>query len=254
LDATLKQYSALACRSAIGDGPVFFLGGGNLGNLYEKHNRQRLAALGEIPDNPAVFLPFSIANSPGRSKGWNEIAAAFSGHGKVRLVSREEKTRHELLNRHGFSSVLCPDLAHCLSPAAANRAGEPLRLLRKDGERQPGRQDGDGLDWRDLPYMKRTNRVGKLAAVCPPGRARLWVYDTLAARKAGIAMKAIGASRHLTTDRLHGMILASLLGVPAEVFDNTTGKVSSYFTTWRRGLEGVELKRQDQATSPELPG
>jgi len=38
------------------------------------------------------------------------------------------------------------------------------------------------------------------------------------------------------TDRLHGVILASLLGVPSLAFDNITGKIHDYLATWSVGM------------------
>lgn len=253
--STSKQFNAKACRAAISGGPVFFLGGGNFGSLYGKHNARRLKALKEIPGNAAIFLPFSIADSPSGGSGvLAEIIEALSGHRKLRLFSRERKTCLDLRDRFGFNSVLCPDLSHFLSPLVEEKRRELLFLMRKDGERLIDWHPRDATDWRELPKMKRLNRIKRLAALCPPGHVRLQIYDVLATRKARIAMTAIGESRHVATDRLHGMILASMMGVPTEAYDNMTGKVSSYFDTWSEGLHGVSFMNVRLGLSLELPG
>ena len=41
------------------------------------------------------------------------------------------------------------------------------------------------------------------------------------------------------TDKLHGHLLAALLGIPHVVLDNSYGKVSGTLEAWTAGLPGV---------------
>ena len=45
----------------------------------------------------------------------------------------------------------------------------------------------------------------------------------------------------LVTDRLHGHILATLLGVPHVLLDNADQKLSAFHNTWTRGLRSCRL-------------
>ncbi|MEB3350653.1 MAG: polysaccharide pyruvyl transferase family protein [Cyanobacteriota bacterium] len=57
------------------------------------------------------------------------------------------------------------------------------------------------------------------------------------------------AGRQLViTDRLHAVILASLLGIPSLALDNRTGKVHSFLRTW-----GAWLPQADPVVADDLP-
>ena len=43
------------------------------------------------------------------------------------------------------------------------------------------------------------------------------------------------------TDRLHAVIMASLLELPTVVIDNGIGKLSSYINTWMSGVEKITM-------------
>ena len=45
----------------------------------------------------------------------------------------------------------------------------------------------------------------------------------------------------LVSNRLHGHILACLLGIPNLLFDNNYGKCSDYFRTWHADLPFTQL-------------
>jgi pyruvyl transferase EpsO len=50
------------------------------------------------------------------------------------------------------------------------------------------------------------------------------------------ACRQLAGRQLVITDRLHGVILASLLGVPALALDNRTGKIHAFLDTWSRWL------------------
>ena len=241
--STLKQFNEQHCRAKIGNGPIFFLGGGNFGDLYQKHNAQRLHILKQIPDNPVIFLPFSVANQPfPNAQVRRVIKETVIAHGNAYFFSREKNTHAELQNNYAIKSVLCPDLAHFVPLVDMNLGHGTAMLLRKDRESIIEQQSDHAFDWPDIPNIKYVNRIGKLAALCPSGQIRLTTYDMLAAKKVRLAMHAIATGRQLTTDRLHAMILASAMGIQVEALDNSTGKVASYYSTWKDALPNVYLK------------
>lgn len=49
----------------------------------------------------------------------------------------------------------------------------------------------------------------------------------------------------VVTDRLHGMIFALLTNTPCVALDNSTGKVSSFYSTWLRDSDIVFLNSED---------
>ena len=60
------------------------------------------------------------------------------------------------------------------------------------------------------------------------------------------ACRQIAGRQLVITDRLHAVILASLLGVPSLAIDNHTGKIHSFLQTWSSWLPLAEAVTVDQ--------
>ncbi|MCF3639148.1 polysaccharide pyruvyl transferase family protein [Rhizobium sp. TRM95111] len=234
---TLRHFSARRCRAAIGSGTIYLLGGGNFGDLYERHQRMRLAALRAMPDNPVVQLPTSCAWSGGEETALvAETAALCRGRGRLTFYARDAKAMAELTGRCGIASTLCPDLCHVLDLAAPPPERDDLVLWRRDPEAQQlegGAPDAPAMDWRDSRAQRLTNRIGKLMLALSPPATRLGMQDRIAGRKLRLALETLSIGRTVTTDRLHAALLAAATGRTVRLRDNSTGKLSAYCETWR---------------------
>ena len=82
---------------------------------------------------------------------------------------------------------------------------------------------------------KRRRTAG---AVFRHGRPGFQLYARIRLR-AGLAMLSRG--NIVVTDRLHGMILSTLLARPSVVFDSLDGKVKAFHQTWLANLPGIQL-------------
>lgn len=252
--STLEAFSSARCRRAIGDGPIYFLGGGNFGNLYWRHHQARLRVMRAMKDNPQIHLPLSTAWTTDDTALHQETAAVLSTLSQARFFAREARTHRDLAARFGIEAALCPDLAHAMElPAMAAPTTERVYLLRRDSESTgQGEAFADrARDWPDLPRLKLVNRLGKkilkLPFVSRSGGAMGWI----ASLKVKAAADHVALGRTLLTDRLHAMIIAHLIGREVAIIDNATGKVASYFDTWRDNLSGVSLGHGSTATARE---
>lgn len=247
--STVRQFDARQCRNRISGGTVFFLGGGNFGSLYDKHHRRRLHALKKIADMRIVLLPLSVAERA--SDGGNpalaaETRAVLGQCRQLTVFAREHNSRTQLRETYGIDAVLCPDTAHWCSVSDVRPATGAIGLLRKDSEALPARSR-DGLpesaifDWRDDRAIIQMNRLGKISPFIPAPRLRLAAFDRVARAKVAAASRLLGRGDRIVTDRLHGVILASLMKREVAAADNRTGKVGAYVSTWPQLLPGVTL-------------
>jgi pyruvyl transferase EpsO len=55
------------------------------------------------------------------------------------------------------------------------------------------------------------------------------------------AAQLVADHRQVVTNRMHCHILASLLGVPSVLLDNSYGKCSAYFSAWHADLPFARL-------------
>lgn len=247
--SSLKRFDAAACIGKVGDGTVFLLGGGNFGSLYARHHARRLAAIAALHGNRVVQLPFSLAGVEGSViEATRRVVRA---HPDLTLIARDNATLAKAEALLGTGLLLAPDPAHALALTAPCPTKGEARLLRKDRE-STGRLDGtgqrlDSFDWADIGRLRALNRLGKLALMLALPSARLAVMDLTAQAKVATAVNCLATGERVVTDRLHGMILAQMIGRDVVVHDNATGKVAAYLETWGASLGSVSIAAAERA-------
>jgi pyruvyl transferase EpsO len=238
-------FSVPALRRMIGDGTIVLSGGGNFGDLYPPHQALREAVLDAFPDRPIVQLPqtihFESRATLGRSR------AVIAKHPRLTVLVRDLESRETAARDFGLAAPLCPDMAFCLESLhpPVRRGKEILWMRRQDKESagqgvEPVPHGVRAVEWlddwhtpllamnlllaRQLRYRKslRPWLQGMLSAT----------YEPVARQRVERGCKIFGDGRFIITDRLHGHILAILMGIPHVVLDNTYGKVRHFHECW----------------------
>jgi pyruvyl transferase EpsO len=269
----ISNYSRRELARRLGDGLILLRGGGNLGDLWPHHQRLREQVIGDFPDARIVQLSQSIhfrdRNALTRS------SARFSGHRHLTLLARDAASLALAREELGVAATLCPDMSFALGPLARllPPARDILWLARSDQESASGPLPPLGVteertDWVEeapslaawlsqirVEQMARHPRV--LGWLAGPG---LRLYDVLARQRVTRGRATLGRGRVVVTDRLHGHILAVLMGIPHVLLDNSYGKVSgvldlwtksSVLTTWAKTpAEALERARELARTAP----
>ncbi|WP_429204081.1 polysaccharide pyruvyl transferase family protein [Aeromonas veronii] len=221
---------------------IVFQGGGNFGDLYTAHQKLREKILSKYSEKLIVCLPQTIHfDSKDRLTA---SAAIFAKHPNFHFFVRDVKSL-ELAKRFTEKAKLMPDMAHSLHPLVDVTEVGPtnampqkiLSLVRRDIEsvsNATGRNiHKRGFDWDDLITL---NEIAILSAyqilrmVKPALALKLWHRNT----KDVVFKSYQFFQQHdvVYTDRLHGLILASLLGKPIMMYDNSYGKNFSYYDCW----------------------
>jgi pyruvyl transferase EpsO len=65
------------------------------------------------------------------------------------------------------------------------------------------------------------------------------------------SVKFFGSYGRMVTDRLHGMILGSLLNMPVAFEDNSYGKLSRYYGEWLSASDHIDHRRRQQTQRAE---
>ncbi len=241
-----RSYVPAHLRAALGaEGAILLHGGGNLGDLYPLFQRLRERVLADFPDRLTLQLPQTVARmSPATEARMRRLAGRHEG---LRVLARDEATRHWFGDRLGIDAPLCPDSAFCLGARPAPPGEGVLWLARTDDESArgtlaplpPGVRVADWpaptFVWHRRRMMSRRASFAVSALPAPGGR--FWrpatgLYARLASERLATGLHLLGGAGAVVTDRLHAHILSLLAGVPHVLRDNATGKLRGCYELW----------------------
>ncbi len=227
-------------------GPVFINGGGNFGDLWPQHQTFRETLLARHPRRTIVQLPQSIHyDDPAAVE---RTARAIARHGAFTLLVRDRESYDLACARFDCRTLLCPDMAFALGPVERPRepAYDVLLLLRNDKETQgaaaalPALPDGWLCrDWLDETPRYREKSWLKSRLHASKSRRRAAFFDRLAEQRIGRGLDLLSSARVIVTDRLHAHILATLLGIPHVVLDNSYGKIARFSSAFDARWSGA---------------
>jgi pyruvyl transferase EpsO len=254
-----RTYRRDELQSSLPEGPILLSGGGNLGDVYANEQGLRERILDDFPGRHVIQLPQSIWF---RSEAkLNEMRHRCERNRRFVLMVRDMPSLELARERLGVMAHLAPDMALGL-PDLRGRREPPdldvLWLLRRDieaADRTARRDAGKGRsgavrDWaRPGLAVIRARRAEWIRAWWLSWRllntpkalfrhreARLGrSFATLAALRLGIGLQLLSTGRVVVTDRLHGHILALLMGIPHICLDNRNSKVRRFCEHWTAG-------------------
>jgi len=259
---SMQSYDRAAMAEALGSGTILMHGGGNFGDIYHYHDF-RLQVLRDFPDNPVIVLPQTVMFFS--SENLSRSVQQFAAHGKATICARDALSFHTLTKFFGAATriVMVPDMAFMLGtqPRSGSANFDIMWLGRTDKEAvyRTGIAQAAGLgdltntvadlgnfadgckasaavavsgnrllisDWYHITVSEKES-VARYIAMNADQRSKFWVER---------AMRLLSAGRVVITDRLHGHILCTLMGIPHVLLNNNYGKNFSYFETWSRPL------------------
>lgn len=255
-----QSYNRQRLAASSRDAAIFVSGGGNLGDIWTRHQWLRETVIRDFPDRPIIQFPQSIHfRDPDNLR---RARAVFNGHPDLVLLLRDEASLQFARREFRATSILCPDMALFIGPLGRPRPPDidVFWLRRVDREAVPQDRDSNvetGLvagDWLDSPrpliarvreavqplvnhHPRRLHAVGHVLESSYDGQAR---------KRVAFGCSLLSQGKVVITDRLHGHILSLLLGIPHVILDNSYGKVRGFFEAW---TEGTPLARW--ADSPE---
>ena len=255
--ASQRNYRHDEMARAVGDGVICIQGGGNLGDLWPAHQEFREQVIRDFPSNRIIQLPQSVEfSSP---QALERARRVFGAHRDLTILVLSERSfaRAEVF---GVPTLLCPDLGMTMGMLNVSLmpTHDAVLLARTDHESQ-------GLPLETVPpWVKRVDWVGQPGGLALRmmaslhQRPKLWkavngssrhrLYRSAARRRLLYGVEMLGSGRVVITDRLHGHVLATLLGLPHCVMDSQFGKVRALWDTWTHDVpDAVWCNTLDEA-------
>ena len=253
-------------RASIPDDAVIFLhGGGNFGDIWERHQDFREKIFQQFSQHRLIHLPQSIHY--GNAERIAQTAKAIAGARRLTLLLRDEPSMALAAEHFDCDLRLCPDAAFAIGtlPRPAPPQVDLLLMLRDDKESTGPGFDASRLsprfaasyivdDWgADVSNVHKTAtwtartlalRTGRLSDLGRPAR-QVAYYRALAQLRLDHGLAKLARGRFIITDRLHVHILSSLMGIPHAFTDNSYGKIArlsaAFGSCWQGATRATDL-------------
>lgn len=233
---------------------ILMHGGGNFGDLYAPHNKLRRDIVEHYPDNKIIVLPQTVYYEGARNACAD--AKVFRKHKKLTICARDLYS-YNFLKWFRFSKniMLIPDMAFCIDREELHQmlkplTGKDLLFKRIDKEKTDlsqlsnilTKQDYDISDW---PLYKGgdplMDKLNTLIAEGENAKADEFAVNTYLPERVRVGVEHISKYDRIFSNRLHGAILAILLGKETFIIDNSYGKNSQYYNTWLKDTDKIHM-------------
>lgn len=216
---------------------VVLQGGGNMGSLYPQIEHLRRFCIKCFPNNLIISMPTTATYRANR-RGRRELSKSkktFNTHKNLMLLAREQFTFEFMKKYFNAKCMVVPDivfyLANKINPISAERICNML-CIRKEMESV-------------LSIYERNMLIRNILERFPD----TLIYDTEIKRTVDPDIRDLevvsmlnqfNRSKIVVTDRMHGMIFASITGTPCVVLTSLDKKIEGTYQ-WIKNLEHIKL-------------
>jgi len=216
---------------------IFFLGGGNLGDLYMFEEISRREVFKVLKETPIIHFPQSATFISGElmSKEVQISKKIYASKGKrLTIIGRESRSFKKFQEIFSANNVLyTPDIVLTLNERKEMKRNGILLCLRIDSEKVISEENKSLM----LEALKEKYDEVNLTDTV----VRYNVYEKTRAAELEKKWDEYRKCKVVITDRLHGMIFAVLTGTPCIVFDNYNSKVKKTYQDWLIGYKNIKF-------------
>ena len=263
-ECSLQKVDFLALSRLPAETVFVMHGGGNFGDLYPHHQRLREAVVAAFPDRRILVMPQTVFFQD--PEQLERSARCMILHPDLHVIARDRGSLATLRSRMGLANCyLHIDAAFALQQIVTelvkNVAVAPRHdtvcLLRDDIEAATIAPPVEGVqrfDWmRAEDLAEFAANVPDIGAIPVARDTFRGPFDSYSWQRLCAAVRRLCDGRRIVTDRLHGHILAVMMGKHHEFHDNSYGKNAAFRETWTRGNPLMTFVRGAQRASDTLP-
>lgn len=221
-------------------------GGGNFGDLYERHNNIRLELVKKFPDIPIILFPQTIFYQD--TANMLDDLSVLETHSNLSIFVRDFESKSIIENHSSLKADICCDTAQFLfntvtfTKARNNKNLRFKKLLFKriDKERVSNETTADSKDWDyffspfDVFFKRTFNFLSiKLSFSKRLSNMMVMLWNFYMDIKLKVILDFFTSYEEIETDRLHGYILAYLLDMKRTALDNSYGKIARYINIFK---------------------
>lgn len=222
---------------------ITLVGGGNLGDLYPEFEEKRQYIVKLFKNNYIISFPQTVdySQSPIGQVLLKRAQKIYNQHNKLVLCAREKKS-FDLLKGYFQNPelLLVPDIVLSLNVDINNEKFQNtiVTCFRDDKEKVI-----DNSIKNIINNFSNENKFKVIETDTHIGKDN--ITELQLESEFQLLLNDFSKASLVITDRLHGMIIAYLVGTPCLFFDNTNNKVSGV----SRWIESSSLVKQTYRTS-----
>lgn len=222
--------------------PIFITGGGFVTDLWEEELNRVFDIIKSFPNNYIIMLPqtFYFTNDK-KTKKYFDLAKDIFNRKKLIIFARERATLD--LCRENFpkaKTYLSPDMAFYVTKESMvknsndNSIRTSLLVFREDKERE------SNIKKNVIKELNSLNIKYDFGTTIEPVKEK-WI--PVAKREEYLEKKFDEFNKYdlIITDRLHGMIFATILKKRCIAFNNLTRKVKNVYDVYLKNIPYVEF-------------
>lgn len=232
------------------DYPVFIVGGGWMGNIWERDEYIMQDMIRTFSNNNIIVLPQTVFynfEDDNSLQILNDANNTYKNCKDLTIFFRDEKSYNFAKNEfksQNMKVLLAPDIALYLNNMSKhNKKKKVIKLcLRNDREKNNSYDFFKILNehFKNEYIINFTDTVTKYSI--PLWKRKRAIYSKI---------KEFSESSIVITDRLHGMIFCVLSKTKCIAFDNKTKKVSGVYKKWLNKNDNIILL-EENVTKKEL--
>ncbi|HKT84807.1 MAG TPA: polysaccharide pyruvyl transferase family protein [Novosphingobium sp.] len=218
------------------DDLIIFHGGGNFGDIYPAFHSDRLEIVERFARNEILFFPQTVDFQD--HAVLERTRAILSKARRLTLLVRDRQSL-AVAEQICDNVSLCADTAHYLGVPHHHAENDSVLLFRR---RDPEAATGEtGFDWSEI-VSGADRRVwlglkvlARAARITPGTTLDRFIFDQWMGRSETLFERACEKFRQyefLDADRLHAVILATLLQMKMRNKDTMYGKIGRYREAW----------------------
>lgn len=256
LIASIHSYNGYTLKALPGSVPVFLQGGGNFGDLWPHHQLFRERLFADAADRRVIVLTQSIMFRSARAL--ERARRAVGSHPRLTLLVRDVDSLGFARSQFDCASELCPDFALALDLRRAQGwdRNSIFFLLRGDQESSGIANHLDRRHWRcsdwPKPYFLSRSWIHRLGVL--PQHAQVNIADSLSRWRLMKGISIFAGAGAVITDRLHGHVLCTLMGIPNVLLPDAHGKNRGLYETWTRHLPACGFAETPTQALAKLDG
>jgi exopolysaccharide biosynthesis predicted pyruvyltransferase EpsI len=237
---------------------IIMAGGGNFNDYYWEDQPSRMNMIENFQNISIRAFPQSIyMHNPERIE---KTRKSFNKHHDLQLAARDKPSYDWLMdnfgNSEGIQSDLVPDIAFMWGNRSdfrhnTKKTQDILILARKDAEISDG--DSANIEFGEgkvdlggsignVTYNKVDWKFTKTPSIDDEG-IREQGKNQRAWAKSMAGFDLLGSAHFVITDRLHGHILSTVIGVPHVLMDSKLGKNLNFHNTWTRDCACTKITK-----------